>query len=93
MLTNDRERRICAKYSAIDEQGHVHCNECPLNKGNHRMWGFRCKATCHYNRRTREWEFDVQTKGVDNVVERLCKVHKWSVKDDDFCSYGEREGE
>ena len=66
MLTNDRERRICAKYSAIDEQGYVHCNECPLNKGNHRMWDFRCKATCHYNRRTREWEFDAQTKGADD---------------------------
>lgn len=33
------------------------------------------------------------TDGKNNVVERLCKVHKWSVKDDDFCSYGEREGE
>lgn len=30
------------------------------------------------------------TDGKNNVVERLCKVHKWSVKDDDFCSYGER---
>lgn len=34
------------------------------------------------------------TDGKNNVVERLCKVHKWSVKDDDYCSYGERkEGE
>ena len=33
------------------------------------------------------------TDGKNNVVERLCKVHKWSVNDDDFCSYGEREGE
>ena len=31
------------------------------------------------------------TDGKNNVVERLCKVHKWSVKDDDFCSYGERD--
>ena len=71
MLTNDRERKICAKYSAIDEQGKVHCNECPLNKGNYRTWDFRCKATCHYNRRTREWEFDVQTKGADDEQEDI----------------------
>ena len=32
------------------------------------------------------------TDGKNNVVERLCKVHKWSVKDDDFCSYGVRKG-
>ena len=31
------------------------------------------------------------TDGKNNMVERLCKVHKWSVKADDFCSYGERE--
>ena len=33
------------------------------------------------------------TDGKNNVVERLCKVHKWSVKDNDFCSYGERSEE
>ena len=31
------------------------------------------------------------TDGKNNVVERLCKVHKWSVKDDDYCSYAERK--
>lgn len=33
------------------------------------------------------------TDGKNNVVERLCKVHKWSVKDDGFCSYGERRAD
>ena len=33
------------------------------------------------------------TDGKNNVVERLCKVHKWSVKGDGFCSYGERSEE
>lgn len=49
----DREKKICAKYSARDEEGFVHCNECPLvvDKGNH-----LCKANSHYNRRTKEWE-------------------------------------
>lgn len=32
MLTTNRERRICKKYSAYDKTGHVHCNECPLQK-------------------------------------------------------------
>lgn len=26
-------------------------------------------------------------------IENLCEKHKWSVRADDFCSYGEREGE
>lgn len=58
MLTNDRERKICEKYSAPDENGFVHCHECPLNKGNPRQYDFRCKAVCHYDRRTKEWEYD-----------------------------------
>ena len=31
MLKTDRDKRICAKYGARDETGHVHCTECPLN--------------------------------------------------------------
>lgn len=58
MLTNDREKRICRKYSAHDENDLVHCFECPLLKGNPRYWDFRCKANSHYNRQTQEWEFD-----------------------------------
>ena len=33
------------------------------------------------------------TGGKNNAVERLCKVHKWSVKDNDFCSHGEAREE
>ena len=30
MRLTKEEKEICAKYSARDEQGFVHCNECPL---------------------------------------------------------------
>ena len=33
MLTTDRETAICEKYSAYDKNNRVHCNECPLIKG------------------------------------------------------------
>lgn len=56
MLTNDRERKICDKYSARDEQGFVHCMDCPLVKS---KWFLMCKANSHYNRRTKEWELDL----------------------------------
>jgi hypothetical protein len=57
MITNNREQKICDKYSAYDETGYVHCNECPLRKseGN---YDFRCKANSHYDRQTKEWEYD-----------------------------------
>lgn len=58
MLTNEREKAICKKYSAYDENGFVRCDECPLSKGNSKIWDFRCKANSHYNRHTHEWEFD-----------------------------------
>ena len=54
MITNEREQKICDKYRARDEKGFVHCNECPLNKGE----DAKCKATSHYNRKTKEWEYD-----------------------------------
>ena len=57
MLTNDREKKICEKYSARDENGNVHCHECPLAKGD-RKYDFRCKANSHYNKSTKEWEYD-----------------------------------
>ena len=56
MLANDIERETCKEFSKRDEDGHVHCNECPL-----RVTGrseVMCKANCHYNRSTGEWEFD-----------------------------------
>lgn len=39
------EQEICAKYSAYDETGHVHCNECPLNICNSYILGLECYAT------------------------------------------------
>ena len=54
MITNEREQKICDKYKARDEKGFVHCNECPLSKGE----DAKCKATSHYNRKTKEWEYD-----------------------------------
>ena len=58
MITNPKEQKICDKFSAYDDTGHVHCFECPLVKGNPNRYDFRCKANSHYNRRTREWEYD-----------------------------------
>lgn len=57
MITNEREKRICDKYSAYDSHGFVHCKECPLSKSRG-DYDFRCKANSHYNRRTKEWEYD-----------------------------------
>lgn len=57
-LTNQREEAICKKYRAYDETDHVHCHECPLVKGDGNRWDFRCKANSHYNRHTKEWEYD-----------------------------------
>lgn len=49
----------------------------------------RCKD-CKFSKRViTSWSTD----GKNNAVERLCKVHKWSVKDNDFCSHGERSEE
>ena len=51
MLTTDRETAICEKYSAYDKNNRVHCDECPLRKGDPTQYDFRCKANSHYNRR------------------------------------------
>ena len=58
MLTNDRERKICAKYGAYDETHHVHCCDCPLKKGDPGSYDFRCKANSHYDKSSKEWEWD-----------------------------------
>ena len=57
MLTNDRERKICEKYSARDEYGFVHCKECPLVKD---IAHILCKANSHYNRHTGQWVYDLE---------------------------------
>lgn len=58
MLKTDKEKSICEKYSKRDETGHVHCHDCPLVKGDYRFYDFRCKANSHYDRMTKEWEYD-----------------------------------
>ena len=58
MITNKRDQKICGRYSAYDDTGHVHCFECPLQKGNWKQYDFRCKANSHYDRKTGEWEYD-----------------------------------
>ena len=55
MLKTEREKKICAKYSAKDENGKVHCYECPLSISEETA---TCKATAHYDRNLREWVFD-----------------------------------
>lgn len=57
-ITNRREQAICDAHSTYDSTGHVNCNNCPLLKGNPNSYDFRCKANSHYNRRTKEWEYD-----------------------------------
>ena len=59
MLTTERERKICAKYSAVDETGHVHCDRCPLNYLHYEdLPPYTCKASYHYDRHKREWLWD-----------------------------------
>ena len=60
MLTTDKERVICKKYSTYDTDGFVLCGACPLRKGS--GYDFRCKANSHYNRKTREWEYDYESE-------------------------------
>ena len=58
-LTNEREKRICAKYSAYDENRRVHCFECPLNYMHYKsMEQMECKAIMHYDMHRREWVSD-----------------------------------
>ena len=47
-----------ALSTVYDKNNRVHCNECPLSKGNPTQYDFRCKANSHYNRHTRAWEYD-----------------------------------
>lgn len=58
MITSKREQKICDKYSAYDETDHVHCNECPLSKGDSHSYDFRCKANSHYDKHTKKWEYN-----------------------------------
>ena len=57
MLTTDHERKICETYGSRGLSGKVLCDWCPLKKGSGH-YDFRCKANSHYNRKTKEWEYD-----------------------------------
>lgn len=58
MITTKKDKKICEKYSAYDKTGHVHCSKCPLRRNSLESYDFRCKANSHYNRKTKEWEYD-----------------------------------
>lgn len=50
MLRTDKDKAICAKFSARKD-GKVQCGKCPLVRGDR-----ICKANADYNPKTREWE-------------------------------------
>lgn len=51
----ERQQKICDKYSKRDNEGRVHCKECPLRVSKD-YYDFRCRANSVYNPHTREWE-------------------------------------
>jgi len=65
MRLTPKNQKICDKYSAYDEEGNVHCSECPLKVGNPDNYDFRCKANSHYSRKRKEWVFDEHNTGRD----------------------------
>ena len=72
MILNQKDQKICDKYSAYDNSGRVHCWECPLIKGDPSQYDFRCKANSHYNRKTQVWEYDEseQSRKFDEFLKR-----------------------
>ena len=82
MLTNDKERRICEKYSAKDENGHVRCYECPLNKSVYR-YDYRCKAICHYDKHLRKWVYDGYWKNFDELTDEEMKSGLYCIREID----------
>ena len=58
MITTERDKQICKRHKEKDRDGRVHCMHCPLVKGNPFAYDFHCKANSHYNRKTKEWEYD-----------------------------------
>lgn len=60
MLKSKTDRKICERYSKRDENGLVRCSQCPLMHGNPDGYDFRCKATCHYDRKKKEWVYDTE---------------------------------
>ena len=46
MKLTHKEQEICNEYSKRDEEGYVHCPECPLNICNNIFYRLECYATC-----------------------------------------------
>ena len=59
MLTTEKNKRICAKYSARDENGNVHCQDCPLVISRRDR---TCRAFMHWDRHKMEWVMDEEAK-------------------------------
>ena len=55
MLTTDRERKICERFSRRGDDGLVQCSKCPLVKD---LYYCICKGNSHYNRKMKAWVFD-----------------------------------
>ena len=60
MLLTGEEVEICKKYSAKDEKGLVHCNECPLVLS---INDLTCHATSHFDPELNRWVPDFNLKG------------------------------
>ena len=79
MLTNEREKKICEKYSKRDANGLVHCLECPLNKSEYR-YDYRCKAICHYDKHLRKWVYDGYWKNYDELTDEEMKSGLYCIR-------------
>lgn len=55
MLTTDRQKATCAKYSKRDENGRVHCSECPLVIDRDER---TCRNFMHWDRHLKGWVMD-----------------------------------
>lgn len=55
MLRTERQKKICTKYRERDENGKVHCFECPLVIN---PKACECRAWMHWDRHTQEWVED-----------------------------------
>ena len=55
MLSTDEQRKICAEYGKRDEDGFVHCHQCPLVIS---VYWRMCHANSHYDPDECEFVFD-----------------------------------
>ena len=64
MLTTEKNKRICRKYSTPDKDGLVHCRDCPLVISRRDR---TCRAFMHWDRHRMEW-------GMDEPAESKCEI-------------------